>query len=107
MSALENKYIGNIDEIRKPLILREPMTWMERGICRNASQDHFFPEKTLGGNQYKKVIETYCNVCPVKKSCLNFALDNYELGIWGGTTTRGRIVIRTKIEKERKSKCQK
>jgi hypothetical protein len=106
LSAVENNYIGNIDEIRKPLTLREPMTWMERGTCRNAPQDQFFPEKTFGGNQYKKVIETYCNVCPVKKSCLNFALDNYELGIWGGTTTRARIAIRAKMVKERKAQCQ-
>lgn len=106
MSAVENNYIGNIDEIRKPLTLREPMTWMERGTCRNAPQDQFFPEKTFGGNAYKKVIETYCNVCSVKQSCLNFALDNYELGIWGGTTTRARIAIRAKMVKERKAQCQ-
>lgn len=106
MSAVESNYTRNIEEIRKPLKLREPMTWMERGVCRNAPQEQFFPEKTFGGNAYKKVIETYCNVCPVKNSCLNFALDNFELGIWGGTTTRGRTAIRAKMVKERKAQCQ-
>ena len=106
MSTVESKYIGNIEEIRKPLKLREPMTWMELGTCRNAPQEQFFPEKTFGGNAYKKVIETYCNVCPVKNSCFNFALDNFEMGIWGGTTARGRAAIRAKMVKERKEQCQ-
>lgn len=82
------------------------MTWMEQGACKNAPQEQFFPEKTFGGTAYKKVIETYCNVCPVKNSCFNFALDNFEMGIWGGTTARGRAAIRAKMVKERKEQCQ-
>lgn len=100
----EDRYTS--EEIRKPLKLREPMTWMTEGACRGAEQDQFFPEKTFGGNQYKKVIENFCNVCSVKESCLNFALDNFELGIWGGTTNRGRKAIRAKMVKEQKEQCQ-
>lgn len=97
-----NHYIP--EEIRKPLVLREPMTWMHQGACRGANQDDFFPEKGVGS--FKTIIQNYCNGCPVKENCLNFALDNYELGIWGGTTTRHRRIIRAKMVKERKEQCQ-
>jgi hypothetical protein len=99
-------YINQQEEIRKPVILREPMTWMKRGACKNAPADQFFPEKSSGSTDYKIVIAEYCNVCPVKQSCLNFAIDNFEVGIWGGTTTRGRAAIRSKMVKERKAQCQ-
>ena len=106
MAAINYEDRYTPEEIRKPLRLREPMTWMTEGACRGAEQDQFFPEKTFGGNQYKKVIENFCNVCSVKESCLNFALDNFELGIWGGTTNRGRKAIRAKMVKEQKEQCQ-
>jgi hypothetical protein len=99
-------YLNNQEEIRKPLILREPMTWMLKGECRGANQEQFFPEKIFGGTAYKEVIANFCNVCKVKESCLNFAIDNVELGIWGGTTTRARSAIRGKMVKERKAQCQ-
>jgi len=100
----EERYIP--EEIRKPLVLREPMTWMQHGTCKNAPPDQFFPDRTMGKTDYKKVIAEYCNVCPVKESCLNFAIDNFELGIWGGTTTKGRVAIRAKMVEERKAQCQ-
>jgi hypothetical protein len=99
-------YMNQQEEIRKSLILREPMTWMERGACKSAPQDQFFPERSSGSTDYKKVIAKYCNVCPVIQSCLNFAVDNLEMGIWGGTTTRKRMGIRTAMLKERKAQCQ-
>lgn len=106
MSSAERVYINQQEEIRKPLILREPMTWMEKGACRGVDADQFFPEKGSAGGHYRIVIQEFCNVCSVKESCLNFALDNYELGIWGGTTTRARVAIRAKMVKERKEQCQ-
>jgi WhiB family redox-sensing transcriptional regulator len=31
-----------------------------------------------------------CASCPILSECLNWAVDNLEEGIWGGTTTRER-----------------
>lgn len=100
MSSAERIYINQQEEIRKTLILREPMTWMEKGACRGVDADQFFPEKCSAGAHYKVVIENFCNVCSVKESCLNFALDNYELGIWGGTTARKRKDLRSQRNKQ-------
>jgi hypothetical protein len=100
LSSAERIYINQQEEIRKTLILREPMTWMENGACRGVDADQFFPEKGSAGAHYKVVIEDFCNVCSVKESCLNFALDNYELGIWGGTTARKRKDLRSQRNKQ-------
>ena len=93
----EERYIP--EEIRKPLVLREPLTWMEQGACRGFDAEQFFPDVGAPRSQTRFIVEQFCNVCPVKQSCLNFALDNYELGIWGGTTTRKRKDIRSKRSK--------
>ena len=106
MTAIEYQNRCNTEEMRKRLILREPMTWMEQGVCRGSNADQFFPDKSRGGNGYKLVIENFCNVCPVVESCLNFALDNLEMGIWGGTTARKRIAMRAQIAKESREQCQ-
>lgn len=100
----ENRY--NTEELRKRLILREPMTWVEQGVCRGSNADQFFPNKSNGGNGYKRVIKNFCNVCPVVTSCLNFALDNLEIGIWGGTTSTQRMAMRVKMARESKEQCQ-
>lgn len=31
-----------------------------------------------------------CSVCPVNNVCLQHALQNKEVGVWGGTTTNQR-----------------
>jgi len=100
LSSAERTYPNQQEEIRKTLILRESMTWMERGACRGVDSDQFFPERSSAGAHYKVVIEDFCNVCSVKESCLNFALDNYELGIWGGTTARKRTDLRSQRSKQ-------
>lgn len=41
-----------------------------------------------------------CQDCPVIKPCLEFALDNGERGIWGGTSERQR----RKMRKSRRAK---
>ena len=76
----------------KPLVLREPLTWMQHAACKGSDHSKFFINK----GQTKMMRETFkiCQICVVKTSCLNFALDNYETGIWGGTSERERKKIR-------------
>jgi WhiB family redox-sensing transcriptional regulator len=35
-----------------------------------------------------------CPGCPVEKQCLEFALENGEFGVWGGTSERRRRTIK-------------
>ena len=70
--------------------------WREKGKCwgktTSPSSDYWYAEDDDDDKQRKnKIAKSYCEACPVKKECLQFALDNKEeYGIWGGMTTRER-----------------
>lgn len=65
--------------------------WHERALCPQTDPDAFYPEKG-GSTEAAKAI---CRRCPVKKECLDFALDNDErFGIWGGFSERERREIK-------------
>ena len=58
---------------------REP--WMADAVCAQTDPDLFFPE--AGGSS--KAAKKLCADCPVKASCLAYALKNgEEHGVWGG-----------------------
>lgn len=35
-----------------------------------------------------------CSACPISSQCLEYAIENHEQGVWGGTTERERLRIR-------------
>ena len=72
-------------------------TWQTRGECNGAPQEIFFTER----GETKKRALSYCNVCPVRQECLDYALDNDErFGIWGGKSERQRRAIRAQRRSE-------
>lgn len=81
----------------KPLILREPLTWRERGACRGLDPNSFFADR--GGTSVELVrrAKLVCSTCVVRISCLNFAVDNQEKGVWGGTTEKERRIYRRQV----------
>lgn len=70
--------------------------WMARGICRDHPPEVFFPSDGVGVEVAKKLCET----CPVKRECLEYALEHrVDHGVWGGTSERQR----RRIAKSRRS----
>ena len=64
--------------------------WREAAVCAQTDLDAFFPEN--GGST--KRAKTICGGCPVKRQCLETALQNGErFGIWGGTTPGDRALL--------------
>lgn len=62
-------------------------TWMTAGRCRDHDPDVFF---VRGAAQAKRAIRI-CEPCPVRETCLQYALDNaIDFGVWGGLTERQR-----------------
>lgn len=62
-------------------------TWMARGNCADQPPSLFFPSDGVGVEVAKRV----CVDCPVKSSCLEYALENrIDHGVWGGTSERER-----------------
>lgn len=69
--------------------------WYERAVCAQTDPDAFFPEKGGSTREAKRI----CLGCPVKKQCLQWALDNDErFGIWGGLSERERRRLKRGID---------
>ncbi len=71
--------------------LRRPV-WMTKAACKGEPVQTFFPERGRGVARAREL----CATCPVRTECLSYALEEPELlmGIWGGTTQRGRRATR-------------
>jgi WhiB family redox-sensing transcriptional regulator len=63
-----------------------------RAACRKVAEKNiFFPEPGDPGTVAKLI----CAHCPIRRECLDWALDHREdYGIFGGTTGRERIEMR-------------
>ena len=77
------------------------MKWQERGRCRGQDPSAWFPEKNKYQGVEAKAAIRICNVCPVQKECLDFAINEVDTikryGIWGGKTPTQRSRIK-KVE---------
>ena len=64
--------------------------WKPRGICRGTARDVFFPREGKGVSLARSI----CDVCPVSRECLEYALENHiDHGVWGGCSERERVRI--------------
>jgi WhiB family redox-sensing transcriptional regulator len=65
--------------------------WMDRGACRGADQDRFYPERGHSVREAKAL----CRECEVCAECLDYAMVNVErYGIWGGLSEKQRRKLR-------------
>jgi WhiB family redox-sensing transcriptional regulator len=72
--------------------------WRAAGACVSADPDLFFPVSGTGkaAAQAARACQV-CAGCPVRRQCLQFAVETGEMeGIWGGTTPDERIRARRK-----------
>lgn len=74
-------------------------TWQRKGACRRVNDpDVFFCSDEDRPSKQRTVAEevaiAVCGRCPVSGNCLNWALNLGEIGIWGGTTTRERKILK-------------
>lgn len=64
--------------------------WKREGLCAQTDPDLFFPE-----DKSSRVPKAICARCPVRVTCLDYAIENNETqGIWGGMTAAERRRIR-------------
>ena len=66
--------------------------WRDDAACRNADPELFFPDRDIRSARARvKTAKLICRGCPVKMTCLNWALaSGQESGIWGGLTEEER-----------------
>jgi WhiB family redox-sensing transcriptional regulator len=61
--------------------------WMARGLCADQPPSLFFPSDGVGVEVAKRI----CEECPVRATCLEYAIENrIDHGVWGGTSERQR-----------------
>jgi WhiB family transcriptional regulator, redox-sensing transcriptional regulator len=64
------------------------LSWRERGRCKGADPDVFYPEDDEDLGEEAKAI---CEACSVREACLEYAIAAREkIGVWGGYTARER-----------------
>jgi WhiB family redox-sensing transcriptional regulator len=64
------------------------LTWRERGRCKGAEPEVFYPEDDEDPADEAKAI---CATCVVREACLEHAIAVREkMGVWGGYTARER-----------------
>jgi WhiB family transcriptional regulator, redox-sensing transcriptional regulator len=70
--------------------------WMSRGACQREDPELFFPLELTRPAPLQRVTaaKAVCGPCPVRRSCLSYALRTGQDGIWGGTTTDERRAMR-------------
>lgn len=67
--------------------------WMRDGNCHHMDTNVFFPGR--GANAANRAAKAICVGCPVRETCLDYALDNgIQHGIWGGKSERERRAMR-------------
>ena len=70
-------------------------------MCHEMGPQYTYIWYPSRGNDWR-IAKDICDVCPVKKECLQFALDTDEgEGIWGGTSERQRRRMRSERKKNR------
>ena len=63
------------------------ISWMKRANCQDQEPSVFFPGDGIGVQAAQRI----CSVCPVSKTCLQYALaERVDHGIWGGKSERER-----------------
>lgn len=72
----------------------DDMAWADRGACRDADPELFFPSRESSPAQVVAA-KRICGGCPVLKQCGDYAVAAGErIGIWGGMTGDERREIR-------------
>ncbi len=79
-------------------------SWVNEGNCRDVDPSVFFIPGYIKGDDLERrriKAKDFCSLCVVRSECREYAIDNKEEGIWGGTTERERNKIRGQRARER------
>lgn len=87
------------------------LRWMDHGAC-NGTTDWtlFFADERAKRRglpaEVPPEVDPFCQACDVRLTCLNWALDNDEDGVWGGTTRQQREAMKRPIVRAKCPACQ-
>jgi WhiB family redox-sensing transcriptional regulator len=64
--------------------------FLDEASCRGEDPELFYAESGAAITRAK----SFCSTCDVRGSCLEWAINREEFGVWGGTTARERAAMR-------------
>ena len=67
----------------------------EKPLCAEVGGDFWFPEQGDSSMELR-IARSICNRCIHQQECIEWAVENENFGIWGGTNERARRVLRRK-----------
>lgn len=67
--------------------------WYRDALCKNTNSDLFTPAIETPA-ALAEIKSEYCDHCPARDRCLQFAIINGDRGFWGGTSTSERAAMR-------------
>jgi WhiB family transcriptional regulator, redox-sensing transcriptional regulator len=70
--------------------------WVHQARCKDEDPELFFPVGITGASLLQTTMaKGVCNVCQVRKECLEWALvTGQESGVWGGLSEEERRALR-------------
>jgi hypothetical protein len=71
----------------------------EEPLCAEVGGDFWFPEKG-DPEHHSQFAKSICSKCKHKVECLEWALENESVGIWGGLNERTRNGIKARRRKK-------
>lgn len=75
--------------------------WMSHGACLREDPGLFFPFAATGSSLRQiENARVICGGCPVRVTCLSYAVETGQHGIWGGTTDYERRAMREAARQE-------
>lgn len=88
--------------------MRDIQKWRAKGNCADLtpeeSDKYFFLDR---GGSPMKTRALFCDSCPVKKMCFEYAVLHDEDGIWGGATEKERKIVAPFLRPSLKERAQR
>lgn len=76
--------------------MTQSVEWMERAACKGHTALFFTEGSGFHATEAVEAARQVCARCPVKRECLDYAINDPSLsGTWAGTTTKQRYAIRS------------
>lgn len=77
--------------------LEYPSEAFKQAACANTDVESFYPDNEMLTKEQSMILERICERCPVKATCLEWALCNERYGLWANTTPKQRVRMRKKL----------
>jgi ribosomal protein S27E len=78
--------------------------WQDDALCGGLPLEMFVPDKEEPEGLARARV--YCDPCPVRGTCLRYALTYGQRGYWGGTDTAERRRLKAKKDRVKCPSCE-